>query len=365
MSAHPANTTFCLAAGTYVAQSVGVPQEGDRFIGALGAILDGQNTTTIAFSGTAPNVVVQNLVIKNYTAPAQQAPVAGGPGWIIPKQRDHGQRRRCGVAAPNPTASRSSQNLHVHHNLQEGYCRGGGTIASNILLSSNEFAFNNYTDAYDPGWGSGRRASWHFHRRRRGGAQLLARQLWPRGLWTDVDNMDTTYAYNLVENNATVGSSTRSVTTPSSKATSSGTTESRRTCPAWLWCAGIQNGRTSGVPSTRRDQVEVVGNTVVSSTAGGDNGIALIQQNRGSGPYGLHLVQNVWVHDNVVDMSAGGASGGVEDISDDSIFTSRNNRFDKNGYTLGNNGNPFAWMDSWGNASFWQARGLDPNGSFH
>ena len=51
------------------------PKNGNVFIGAYdgnnGAVLDGQSKTSHAFHGTAHHVVIKNLIIQNYTAPAQ------------------------------------------------------------------------------------------------------------------------------------------------------------------------------------------------------------------------------------------------------------------------------------------------------
>ncbi|MBN9491266.1 MAG: hypothetical protein J0H44_28870, partial [Alphaproteobacteria bacterium] len=94
----------------------------------------------------------------------------------------------------------------------------------------------------------------------------------------------------------------------------------------------------------------------------------LIQQNRGNGDkYGPApwIVRNVNVHNNVIDLSNGGGTGAVQDVDDNGIFTSRNNRFDHNTYILdSNNSYPFSWNNKWGDVSFWKSFGLDLNGTF-
>jgi hypothetical protein len=119
----------------------------------------------------------------------------------------------------------------------------------------------------------------------------------------------------------------------------------------WLWGAGIQIAASQNV--------EVYGNVVDRNA----NGIALIQQNRGSGAYGPYLVQNDYVHDNVVTMTTG-HTGAVQDVGDTSIFTTRNNRFVHNTYHLGTQSTYFAWMNGWLTAAQWVAYGQDATGTF-
>src|SRR3977135_2326871 len=92
-----AGTTYCLAVGTYNQQSV-VPKNGDQFIGAFdgtkGAVLDGQGTTSRAFSGTATYVVIRNLFIKNYTAPTQHGTIEVTGAYLLLQHNDISQATR-------------------------------------------------------------------------------------------------------------------------------------------------------------------------------------------------------------------------------------------------------------------------------
>src|SRR5512147_533113 len=74
VDSHGSGTTFYLQAGTYAQQSI-TPKSGDKFLGAPGATLDGQHTTTYAFQGSASNVTIQGLIIQNYNPPAQMGAV--------------------------------------------------------------------------------------------------------------------------------------------------------------------------------------------------------------------------------------------------------------------------------------------------
>ena len=67
---HGADTTFWLAPGTYTlgtgAFSQMIPATGDTFIGAPGAIIDGQNVNDYAFTQTATDVTIEYLTIENF-----------------------------------------------------------------------------------------------------------------------------------------------------------------------------------------------------------------------------------------------------------------------------------------------------------
>jgi len=105
---------------------------------------------------------------------------------------------------------------------------------------------------------------------------------------------------------------------------------------------------------------------VVASTQG--DGIGLMQQDRSgdAAAYGPHVVQNVYIHDNVIDLSAGPAgNGAVQDTGNRSIFTSLNNHFEHNTYYLGSNPDAFEWANSDGDVAFWQGQGQDLTGTFH
>ncbi len=113
---------------------------------------------------------------------------------------------------------------------------------------------------------------------------------------------------------------------------------------AWLWGAGIVVAASPNV--------EVYGNEVVNNA----DGIAGIQQNRGSGQYGPYQVSNLHVHDNHVTMN-GGNTGLVQDIGDNSYFTSRNNRFVNNNFTVQGDGRNFSWNNTNYTLAEWNALG--------
>jgi hypothetical protein len=71
VSSHPPGTTFLIEAGVHRRWSVR-PKRGDTFKGQPGAVLDGRNTTSFAFDGSASDITIEgtpssDLVIRNYS----------------------------------------------------------------------------------------------------------------------------------------------------------------------------------------------------------------------------------------------------------------------------------------------------------
>lgn len=355
VSQYPAGTEFLLKAGTHTQQSV-VPKDGNTFTCEAGAILDGQNATTYAFYAgtTSPypnNVTISNCIVQNYTAPAQNGAIhaaksdgnPGGSRWTV----SGGEVRYNAGVGIRLSSYMHVTNVNVHHNHQLGI----GGVGDSIIVSGGELAYNNYLKQYDFGWEAG------------GSKFVMTRDLivrgvyvhdnWGPGLWTDIDNIRTLYENNRVINNADAGifhEISYSAVIRNNEIRGNG----MQAPSGWLWGAGIQIAASGGTG------VEVYGNTL----SGNQNGIGLLQQNRGSGTYGTHLVQNVNVHDNTVDLSARGGNGVVQDIGDNAVFTSRNNRFTHNSYVLGTSKSVLAWMNGWHTPSEWQSYGQDLTGTF-
>ena len=63
---HPEGTVFLIKAGVHSNQKVHNPKNGNRWIGENGAILNGNNRIEAAFTGTAQNIIIQGITIKNY-----------------------------------------------------------------------------------------------------------------------------------------------------------------------------------------------------------------------------------------------------------------------------------------------------------
>jgi parallel beta-helix repeat protein len=354
VNASPAGTVFCIAAGTHHRQTV-VPKSGQKFWGAgtRQTIMDGDSATTYAFRApTTPfpsNVEIHNLVIRRYTPALQAAAIMMGGagksnatrGWVI---ADNEITANGGGGIRIGSKGQVLRNF-VHHNWQIGI----SGVGDSTLVEGNEISWNNYRKGVSWAWEAG---GTKFVKTR----GLIVRNNnvhdnWGPGLWTDIDNIETLMEGNTVTNNADAGifhEISYSAVIRNNIVKGNGFVRT-----GWLWGGGIVIAASGGTG------VEVSGNVL----DGNFNGIALIQQNRGSGAFGTHLVQNVWVHDNTVTMRARGQTGAVQDISSNAIFTSRNNRFTGNRYYVGTRSSPFAWMN--GNRSWtqWRGYGLDANGT--
>ena len=111
--------------------------------------------------------------------------------------------------------------------------------------------------------------------------------------------------------------------------------------PSWLYGAGIVIGHSPD---------GLIENNTIRDCG---NGIGLLQQNRGSGAYGVHELRNNLIRNNVVEGSCEGS--GVVRADLDFGFVFDTNTFAGNQYP---DGHRFAWDNSWGGADWW--RGYHP-----
>ena len=124
----PASTTYWFAPGTHTIGSGPFaqiqPGTGSTFIGAPGAIIDGQGLNQFAFVSNNPNVNIEYLTIQNFIPPGGQGAinVNGEQGWNI-------------------------EYSTVQDNLPGAALLVGSdnTIADNCLTENGEYGFNAYT----------------------------------------------------------------------------------------------------------------------------------------------------------------------------------------------------------------------------
>jgi hypothetical protein len=88
-TAHPPGTTFWLMAGTHrlVDDRYGQvrPKNGNTYLGAPGAVLDGRGVNRYAFVGLATNVTIKGLTVRGFVPPVNEGVVNhdSGAGWVI------------------------------------------------------------------------------------------------------------------------------------------------------------------------------------------------------------------------------------------------------------------------------------------
>jgi parallel beta-helix repeat protein len=302
-------------------------------------------------------VRIVGCTIERYVPPVQMGAIlAGGhaasdgtSGWIVDSTEVR-YNANLGIRLGHAMKVRWS---NVHHNGTLGI----GGVGDDVLVEQTEIAYNNYANAGALGFEAGATKFVLTNR-------LLLRNNFVHhnvgpGLWLDIGNDATVIEGNRVEDNlqeGIVAEISYRATIRNNTVRRNGLGDSRRT--AWLWGAGI------GIHASGGASLEVSGNLL----EGNAHGIALLQQNRGTGPLGAYLVQNVYVHDNTVRCGSGSltVAGAVQDIGDNSIFTSRNNRFQGNHYeNLAQcSGRPFAWMNGWWTPTEWPGYGQDTSGTF-
>lgn len=270
-------------------------------------------TNYVAFSGTATGVRISHIIVEKYAANAQHGAIGNtreGSAWVV----DHVEVRWNHGAGVELGPGSTLSNSFIHHNGQLGVSMGG----ENCTVKGNEIAWNNYA-GYVPSWEAGGSKFWET-------TNLVVQSNFVHdnagpGLWSDSNNVNTLYANNTVTNNLNEGIKheiSYSATIRDNIVKGNGNTDT-----VWLWNAQIELQNSSSS--------EIYGNTVEVPTGGG-NGIAVINQNRGTGEQGPWVGANDSVHDNTVTYLGGnGGSGLVDDTGGNSAV---NNSFNSNHYIL-------------------------------
>jgi hypothetical protein len=350
VDAYPPGSVFVVASGVHLGFRV-APKAGDSFVGQPGAVLDGGGLVANAFyvtSALPANVTVSGssasdlMVVRNYLDNAQEQVGSIQPIVSTKSRADHWTLQWLEVTGSYSRGITTSDDMTITGCLVDHNGRLGiGGTGRNVVVSGNEISYNDTRDV----------ASGY----ERGGAKLSGTSglvfegnfvhdnIGP-GVWTDMDAIFGTISNNRIVNNYDAGvlNEISHYTVVSGNWISGNGVASH----PWLFGAGI-------VASTS-DNLQAYGNVV----DGNGNGITGVQQNRGSGPYGVRLLQNLAVQDNAVVNS--GTTGVGEDTGDLSVF-SRNLRYVSDSYQ----GGRFSWMGH-GNLSWpvWRGFGQDPGGSW-
>ncbi|MYS54620.1 hypothetical protein GTW46_31930 [Streptomyces sp. SID6013] len=201
----PAHTTFWLRPGKHRLESDRfsqvVPKEGNRYIGAPGAVLDGRETNQYAFGGTARDVTISHLTVQNFAAPHDEGVVNhdSADGWVIEHatiQNNSG----AGLMAGDRQELRASC---LRDNGQYGMnaYKGDGVI-NDLVVEGNEITGNNTGDweRERPGCGcTGGIKFWAVQ-----GADVRGNWVHDNrgtGLWADTNNNDFLIENNVLESN--------------------------------------------------------------------------------------------------------------------------------------------------------------------
>jgi hypothetical protein len=202
-NAHPAGTTFWLAPGTHRLGTERFdqvrPKDGDTYVGAPGAVLDGGRTNFYAFVGTAARVTVRNLTVRGFIPPVDQGVVNhdSGPGWLIEADTLSGNAGAALMAGPDQIVRGTCFAGNGQYGLNA--CCG---LLRRVQVIGNEFTGNNADDIERriPGCGcTGGMKFWDVD-----GADITGNWIHGNhgpGIWADTNNNDFLIERNLIEDN--------------------------------------------------------------------------------------------------------------------------------------------------------------------
>jgi hypothetical protein len=206
-----ANTTYWFAAGTHTIgtgeYSQIIPANGDTFIGAPGAIINGENLNDYAFTGQATGVTIEYLTIENFGQAGGNNNEGvvnhdAGVGWTMSHDTVNDNAGAGVFLGTNDTVSYSC----LLDNGQYGFSSYSPNGVSNLLVTHNEIAGNDTWnwEAKDSGCGcSGGGKFWATN-----GAVVTDNYVHDNldvGLWADTNNVGFDFEGNYISNNYNSG----------------------------------------------------------------------------------------------------------------------------------------------------------------
>jgi Right handed beta helix region len=195
-----ANTTYYLEPGVH---TIGtgqfaqiIPKNNDAFVGAPGAILDGQDQNAYAFTQHATGVKIGFLEVRHFVAPLDEGVVNhdAGAGWVMSHNYMHDNGGAAMILGDHNTAQYNC----LDHNAQYGFQIFGDTVN----VSFNEISRNDSAnvESSNPGCGcSGGMKAW-------GAGNVALNDNWVHdnmnvGLWVDTNNVGFDISNNVITDN--------------------------------------------------------------------------------------------------------------------------------------------------------------------
>nr|WP_246338768.1 right-handed parallel beta-helix repeat-containing protein [Amycolatopsis endophytica] len=202
--ASPAGTTFWLKPGTHTLGTDEfdqiAPKDGNRYVGAPGAVVDGRDLNRYAFTGKASRVTIEHLTVTGFDAPDNEGVVNhdSGADWLIQSNLLTGNHGAALMAG----ARQVMKGNCLKDNGQYGLNACCGEV-TDLLLEGNEFVGNNADDVeskYPDGCGcTGAMKFWEVD-----GADIRGNWIHDNrgpGIWADTNNNDFLIENNLIEDN--------------------------------------------------------------------------------------------------------------------------------------------------------------------
>jgi len=177
------------------------PKSGNKYVGTVGAVIDGGGVNRYAFTGKATNVTISGLTVRGFNSPVDEGVVNhdSGNGWVIDSntlESNHGAALMAGARQRVTNNCIRNNGQYAMNAFQDGDGITG------LLVEGNEIYGNNSDDIEreNPDCGcSGGIKFWAVN-----GADV--RENWihdNRGpaLWADTNNNDFLIENNVIENN--------------------------------------------------------------------------------------------------------------------------------------------------------------------
>ncbi|WBB64385.1 right-handed parallel beta-helix repeat-containing protein [Streptomyces sp. WMMC500] len=201
----PPGTVFWLREGTHRLEpdryAQVVPKEGNAYLGAPGAVLDGRKTNQYAFGGTARDVAIRHLTVQRFVAPHNEGVVNhdSADGWVI----EHATIQHNSGAGLMAGARQRVRASCLRDNGQYGMnAYQAGDSIRGLVVEGNEITGNNTGDweRRRPGCGcTGGVKFWAVN-----GADIRGNWVHDNrgaGLWADNNNNDFRIEDNVLEAN--------------------------------------------------------------------------------------------------------------------------------------------------------------------
>ncbi|MFJ5832849.1 right-handed parallel beta-helix repeat-containing protein [Streptomyces sp. NPDC093089] len=201
----PPRTTFWLRPGRHRLEpgpyDQVLPKEGNRYLGAPGAVLDGGRTNQYAFGGTARDVTLSHLTVQGFVAPQNEGVINhdSADGWVIEHStvQDNSGAGMMAGARQRVRANCLRRNGQYAMNAYKA-----GDSVKGLVVEGNEITGNN-TDDWErrqPGCGcSAGIKFWAVD-----GADVRGNWVHDNrgtGLWADNNNNDFRFEDNVLEAN--------------------------------------------------------------------------------------------------------------------------------------------------------------------
>lgn len=198
---HPAGTTYWLTPGTHRFSYSVVPKDGNTYVGAPGATIDGGGIVNIAFweefyGRRAKNVTLSHLTIQDFTSSTEeQGSIYAGVGWKIANStlKNHGYVAL--FAGPDNVIENNC--FDGNGQLGIGTFRFDGNTY-NVTVDHNEFKNNNTRNLQDCGCGGGMK--WWTMKRGKFTNNWVHNNKGP-GVWADNNNIEILFEGNYINDN--------------------------------------------------------------------------------------------------------------------------------------------------------------------